>query len=277
MNNIHIIPFAGLCNRMRALASGVWLAQHYGYPTTIYWNNTNGLKADFSDLFEPIKLHGIHLIENRKWLFNIGYKHDYLLRWPLLKSKYQTFYNFDSHNQHDITKLINTNDKKDLMLISCFSMSQHYPINQLFIPKRTIMEEINRIVENYSANTFGVHIRRTDNKESIRRSPTESFIELMDREIAKDNNARFFVASDDNTTKKLLKARYPQNVITPPSLTDRNSIEGMQAAVIELFCLSKTKKVFGSCYSSYSEIAAEIGGISLEYARSSENGNMSKT
>ena len=49
--------------------------------------------------------------------------------------------------------------------------------------------------------------------------------------------------------------------------TDRNSLEGMKFAVVDLFCLSKTKKIIGSVGSSYSQIAAEIGGIEVEYAK----------
>ena len=35
--------------------------------------------------------------------------------------------------------------------------------------------------------------------------------------------------------------------------------------------LRKTKKIFGSVASSYSQIAAEIGGIKVEYAKCNEN------
>jgi len=48
---------------------------------------------------------------------------------------------------------------------------------------------------------------------------------------------------------------------------ERNSLEGMVFAVTELFCLSKTQKIIGSDYSSYSNIAAELGEIPVEFAR----------
>ena len=35
----------------------------------------------------------------------------------------------------------------------------------------------------------------------------------------------------------------------------------------DLCCLSKTKKILGSVGSSYSQIAAEIGGIEVNYAK----------
>ena len=38
----------------------------------------------------------------------------------------------------------------------------------------------------------------------------------------------------------------------------RNTLDGMQAAVIDLFCLANTNRIYGSYWSSFSEIAAQI-------------------
>ena len=67
--------------------------------------------------------------------------------------------------------------------------------------------------------------------------------------------------------KESLKSKYPNRIITLLDDTDRNSLEGMKFAVVDLFCLSKTRKIIGSVASSYSQIAAEIGGIEIEYAK----------
>lgn len=67
--------------------------------------------------------------------------------------------------------------------------------------------------------------------------------------------------------KESLKSKYPNRIITLMDDTDRNSLEGMKFAVLDLFCLSKTKKILGSVGSSYSQIAAEIGGIEVNYAK----------
>lgn len=265
MKQIYIIPFAGLCNRMRAIASGVCISQHYGCPATIYWNNSFGLKADFSNLFQPIIIPNVRIEENKRWLFSIGDTRDYLLRWPILKILYHTFFNF-TPSKGDVTQLIHLG-KKQPLLISCYSMGPHYPLGKLFVPKKDITEKINAIVGKYSANTIGVHIRRTDNKKAIGRSPISAFTALMNDEIKKDDSVSFYVASDDEKTKEDLKLMFPNRIITMPQKADRNSIEGMKNAVTELFCLSKTRMIIGSGYSSYSEIAAEIGGISLVYAK----------
>ena len=60
-----IIPTGGLCNRMRAMATGIAIARHYQSQAYIYWNNCLGLKANFSDLFKPVHENDVLIIENR--------------------------------------------------------------------------------------------------------------------------------------------------------------------------------------------------------------------
>ncbi|MCF2609404.1 hypothetical protein I6E75_03920 [Prevotella copri] len=81
-----------------------------------------------------------------------------------------------------------------------------------------------------------------------------------------------FVPQDDiqrriDEVKESLKSKYPNRIITLMDDTDRNSLEGMKFAMVDLFCLSKTRKIIGNVASSYSQIAAEIGGIEIEYAK----------
>ena len=42
-------------------------------------------------------------------------------------------------------------------------------------------------------------------------------------------------------------------------------------AVVDLFCLAHTRRVIGSYWSSFSDMAAEISGIPLEIAGKSQN------
>lgn len=39
---VKIIPTGGLCNRLRAIATGVAVAKSYHCPSVIYWNNSLG-------------------------------------------------------------------------------------------------------------------------------------------------------------------------------------------------------------------------------------------
>ncbi len=265
---VKIIPTGGLCNRMRAIATGVAVAQRYNCSSTIYWNNSLGLKADFCQLFKPIPTTSIKLIENKKWLYDVNGSKDYIMRWPLLKLLFgQTVFNFSIYRDGEVYNKLRRSNTRNLLLISCYPMCWDYNIQGMFFPQDDIQQRIDKVTDQFSEHTIGVHIRRTDNVVSINSSPLENFIRLMAEEIKKDYGSKFYVASDDDEVKKELMAKYPDRIITLVDDTNRNSLEGMKFAVVDLYCLSKTQKIIGSVGSSYSQVAAEIGNIPIEYAK----------
>ena len=269
---IKIIPTGGLCNRLRAIATTIAIAKHYNCLLSIYWNNSRGLKANFADLFEPIHIEKVHLIENTQWLYHINGTKDYLLRkWFLQLGNEQVVFNHSIYTQGDIYQKLKSHYKGNLLLISCYPMCTDYQIQNIFVPKRDLQLRIDQITSTFSENMIGVHIRRTDNIASINSSPMDVFVHLMQLEIEKENTVKFYVASDEEEVKKELQDKFPGRVITLMDDTSRDSLEGMKFAVVDLFCLSKTKKILGSVASSYSQIAAEIGGIKIEYAKCNEN------
>ena len=262
------IPTGGLCNRMRSIATAIAIAQKYDCPISIKWNNNNGLKANFNDLFENISIPNVKVIENKKWLYNIKGTKDYLLRKYYYKLKYeQVLFNYSHERYGDIYPHLKKRYSKDLLLISCYHMCKDYSMQGLFRPKEELQKRIDEVISSFSEHTIGVHIRRTDNIASITSSPIEVFIDLIQKEIKKNEEVKFYLASDDKSVKQSLTEKFPNRIITFMDDTDRDSLNGMKFAVVDLFCLSKTKKIIGSVASSYSETAAELGGIKLEYAR----------
>ena len=113
---VKIIPTGGLCNRLRAIATGVAVARNYHCPSVIYWNNSLGLKADYCELFKPIPQEDVKLVENKQWLYNINGNKDYLVRWPLLKTMFEkTVFNFSrctypQNRQHSIYPVISNRE-----------------------------------------------------------------------------------------------------------------------------------------------------------------------
>lgn len=248
---VKIIPTGGLCNRLRAIATGVAVAKSY-----------------HCELFKPIPQEDVKLVENKQWLYNINGNKDYLVRWPLLKTMFEKIvFNFSIYRDGEIYSKLKMSYSRSLLLISCYPMCTKYTIQGMFIPQDDIQRRIDEVVAGFSERTIGVHIRRTDNVVSIQSSPLENFTNMMNAEIKKKANTKFYVASDDDEVKESLKSKYPNCIITLMDDTDRNSLEGMKFAVLDLFCLSKTNKIIGSVGSSYSQIAAEIGGIEVEYAK----------
>ena len=83
-------------------------------------------------------------------------------------------------------------------------------------------------------------------------------------EISKNEDCQFYLATDSEEEKKRLKEIFGERILTLPRAANRNSIAGMQDALVELYVLSRTQKIFGSMQSSYSETAAQISNIRCE-------------
>lgn len=118
---------------------------------------------------------------------------------------------------------------------------------------------------NVDHNTIGIHIRRTDNKQSILHSPTYLFESRIAERIEQDADAKFYLATDSIEEEKRLKEIFGDAIITFDNKdTSRNTFQGQVDAYVELLMLSKCGELWGSYYSSFSEIAARIGQIKFE-------------
>lgn len=266
MNTLSIIPYAGLGNRMRAIASGIYIGKRLNLPTKIYWNKTNNCYAHFNELFCNITIPNVTLYENSSLTNGIGEKRNLYIPRILQKIKYdQCIYNFNKKWNGNIFS--NLKEQSNILLCSCHSMSTHYPLNEIFTPANDILHDINTTIKKYQGNIIGVHIRRTDNTQSIVRSKDEFFINILNKEIKYTPDIHFYLATDDIQVKEHFINIFQSRIITSNDDINRNTLEGMKAAVKDLYCLSKTNKIIGSAYSSYSEIAAELGNINLEIAQ----------
>jgi hypothetical protein len=127
-----------------------------------------------------------------------------------------------------------------------------------------VQEMISKRLELLSPYTIGIHIRRTDLLESIMKSPLSAFVEKMKQEIEKTPQVNFYVASDSKDEKLKLKSIFGERIITMEKRVKRNTKEGIRDALIELFALANTRKLYGSFHSTYSMLAAEIGQIPIE-------------
>ena len=92
----------------------------------------------------------------------------------------------------------------------------------------------------------------------------------IDSKLTSEQDARFFLCSDDQDVKKYLKNKYGGIIMSYDSVLSRASKQGIKDAVIELWALSNTKEIWGSFYSSYSEIASAINGADLKIMKSNK-------
>lgn len=106
----------------------------------------------------------------------------------------------------------------------------------------------------FSDKIVGVHIRRTDNKQSIKQSPSALFWQKM---ASYPPDILFYVSSDSQVERDAAERQFPGRIITGPSqILGRGSSEGIEAAMLDLYCLSRCSEIVGSHYSSFSDIAA---------------------
>lgn len=89
------------------------------------------------------------------------------------------------------------------------------------------------------------------------------FIEAIKREIAVDGDVRFFVASDSDEDKRKLLEMFGDRIITTFESCDRNSRQGIENGLTDLYLLSRTYKIYGCFGSSFTEVASLIGNVEL--------------
>jgi hypothetical protein len=89
----------------------------------------------------------------------------------------------------------------------------------------------------------------------------------MEKEIKENDRAKFFVATDDRAVQGELAQRFPEGrLIFYTKEFARSSEKGIQDALVELLCLSYCKKIIGSYWSSFTDVAGLIHGAKVVIA-----------
>lgn len=266
---ITIEPLGGLGNRMRVIASCLWLAYETNHELEIIWEENWELNCSFDKLFETIP--NVRFVsKGKKELFahrsnqsSFFKKSKAYFRNKLLNIDYCIkeidMKNVEFRNQLQVICQKN----KNLYISTCQEFGDHNKYYEVFKPVESIQKRVDEKTASFSEHTIGIHIRRTDNLIAKEKSPVSLFQSKMEENIAKNKEASFFLATDDKDVEEELKVTFGKRIITNQKIIDRNIEQGIIDAVIDMFCLSKAKCIYGSYYSSFSEIAATIGVIEL--------------
>lgn len=259
MNKIFIQPLYGLSNRMRSIVGAATLADTLGYQLIVLWVRDESLNAKFSDLFEDIPFHVIECKEN-----SIKYK----LIWHIAKYIYKCHFIYDDWITNiargkDPTSWLNQLQKKNLLMVTCHDimMSANYDIYKV---KNQLVNTLARDIH-IDENTIGIHIRRKDNENSIKYSPTYLFVNRINEELKVSPQTKFYLATDDMEEESLFINEFGEHIIKYKKRSlDRNSPIAIQDALIDLYNLSRCRLVLGSYYSSFSDVAALWGCVKKE-------------
>lgn len=272
---IIVKPQAGLGNRMRVINSCIILQKRNRHAATIklLWETDNTLNCSFSDLFQPIE--NLDLIRSNYFLnyfafFN--YQKTLSLKQNLKKRLLTPITRKFTYHDNDIIFPLRFNvdywdNTKKHFLIDTYSdfydpgYGNYY---HLFKPIVELQEKITNQLRQFVEPTIGVHIRRTDNLNSIERSQDELFFTCMYKRLKKNSRTLFFLSSDDLKTQELFKKEFGNNLITRfDKDLNRNNKIGAQDALVDLYVLAGTKEIIGSYGSSFSRVASLINGIPL--------------
>ena len=271
MTEITLIPAGGLANRMKAMAAGRRLAEQCRGRLDMIWFQDWGLGCRFDDLFAPLpplpgggtlreaSLSDLLLRDRPRrrnlWLPRLFERLSYDV---CLDEREVTRRNLAGFDFATLCR-----GRRVWLSSHIFFITLDIPddIFDEFRPLPQLEAEIGRRRQALGNNVVGVHIRRTDNVESIRQSPTELFVQRMRQESA---DTVFYLATDSEAEKATLRGIFGPRIVTSESRAERGTLQGMRDAVIEMYLLSRTRRILGSAASTYSRTAASIGRIPLE-------------
>ncbi len=274
--NITLVPVGGLSNRLWSIASAVALADHCHMPLRIYWFRDAGLNCRFDQLFQPIVHEEVTLIEAsaQQRLYDRPRRKNFWLPalWQDLafsRRMYEDDERLLKDNHFDFPQWVG--DSR--CYIASFRRFFPYPddaCRSLFRPTSELQQRIDQVTAQFTPRTIGIHLRRTDHTFSLQESPLYLFEQTIESEIAQDANVNFYLATDSEEDKRHLRERYGNRILTYNCPLTRGSLQGMQAAVVELWALSRTREIIGSHRSTYSQLAAELTNIPCHMLRKSQ-------
>lgn len=274
-SSLTLVPVGGLANRMKAIDAAIQLISGTDLALKIYWFRDKGLNCRFDQLFQPLDLPQVSLIEATSF---DSFSYDRPRKRNLYIPRFfQSFYFDDCVYEAEATERMYQHFdfrswaiNKRTYLASCvyfFPPAPDTRLFQFFHPVPALQQRIDEVSRTFGNRCVGVHIRRTDNLSSINESPTKLFVDRMQMMIQSDKDTCFYLASDSSEEKSKMKAIFGERILTSVTDLSRNSVQGIQDALVELYALSKTEMILGSVKSSYSETAAQIGQIECQFMK----------
>lgn len=262
MATIIIEPLGGLANRMRAIAGATHLARLRGARLVIVWTLDTSLRCPWHTLLGPIQ--GARLIEVP--MPSLRYR---ALHFALTHLPHAVCYDDQCINSRfkpaiaagvDLQALFATTPDT-LYIRACENITQTHDMS----PFRLAPALASRArTDLKTGHTIGLHIRRTDNRQAILHSPTAAFAAAIKAELATQPDTRFYLATDSPQEEQTLCRQFPDRIIvmTKQSL-DRDNPEAVRLAALDLWHLAQCERIYGSYWSSFSEVAADWGGTGL--------------
>ncbi|WP_026520230.1 hypothetical protein [Butyrivibrio sp. FCS006] len=277
MNNKTLIiePRGGLGNRLLAISSAINLARDCNIDKIeMLWDNINECGCNYEDVFSKLPFN--FRVKNLKFI-NESYmtmlKHGQIIKavwkacqrgafavYKLCVKSYQFEANSikSDEEQAQLKKKILEHNGKRVFIESYNKFYGEVDLSLVEFNTEVVQKvsEYKESLGEYDA----MHIRRTDNAEAIKNSPTELFYNKIAEIVKEKNDARIYLATDDSGILKDLKEKYPDNIFSEASgAVSRRTAEGIRFALYEMLILAGARTLYGSYFSTFSLIANCIG------------------
>ncbi len=263
-----LVPAGGLANRMHAIASTYYMCRQAGVDMRVVWFQDWALHAPFHDIFRATDM---VRVREASFLDHVVYDRPRRRNFHVPRL-FQSLL-FDRRIDEDqVTALVEQGfdfaqwAKGHNSYMSCFREFGTFDdalYGQLFRPVPQVEKQVDQLVAQFGTRAIGFHIRRTDNQRSIEHSPLSLFVEAGKREVEEHADTKIFLATDDEPTKQQLRTIFGERLITQRAEADRGSTQGIRGGLVDMYTLARTEVVYGSVGSSFSMMAAKIGGNKL--------------
>jgi len=262
-----IEPTGGLANRMRAIDSAIAFANQNNSKLHVLWFRNRDCNCRFHLLFEtPKEVNALidlrsgllsRIIRKLIKFFLSAPSNVYLDHSVIEQLKTKSGSAFTS-----INLILENISRKSLAYVQTFHRFYETPAYKRYSSLKPIPQLRKKINTLDLSNHVGIHIRRTDNHKSIENSPLEGFVTAMQREISINQDVLFFLSTDDPESVQRLEEVFPRRITTRKVKSlDRNDPSAIQEALMDLYSLANCRKIIGSYWSSFTDVAAEINQI----------------
>ncbi len=264
---ITVKPYGGLGNRIRVLYSVLGTSQKWDHQIKIIWDCHQELNCPFEELFlipENCRVRNI-----KQGLIRKLYRYTFdKLHLSKLRSYRYDLVLSDKEISNIRKKAVDPGplfEHSNIYIESCLDFYRGPEITDFLTINPAIKREAQKTYDTFGTKVYGIHVRQTDNIMSKKYSSPSAFQRLIRKRLREESDAQFFLATDSMEVEERFMSEFGKSMIVRQNKElDRNSEQGVKDALIEMICLSKTKKIYGSYYSSFTSVSAMLSGVGYE-------------
>eukprot|EP00172_Hildenbrandia_rubra_P002537 Plantae.Rhodophyta-Hildenbrandia_rubra.ctg3438.p1 GENE.Plantae.Rhodophyta-Hildenbrandia_rubra.ctg3438~~Plantae.Rhodophyta-Hildenbrandia_rubra.ctg3438.p1 ORF type:complete len:739 (+),score=100.20 Plantae.Rhodophyta-Hildenbrandia_rubra.ctg3438:301-2517(+) len=273
----------GLGNRLRALGSAMAFANSTGRELVVIWERDSHIAAKFEDLFAT----DLVILDSFKpqWPFTDADKWD--KAW--LEFRVYNYMTKEGNGAQKGEKIVNAPDKhiyyKGAYILEVEDPKlTNWELDNKMLHTLEPVGEVKKALRAHELggldSMIGVHIRdRTLNRDIKnvdfkseygtedantmeywrQKSSHRTFIPVMRQLLKEDHSLKFYIATDTKEVITILEKQFPGKIVSTKRDCDGRDGHCVRFALIDILCLAKTKQIYGSNWSSFTEAAERFG------------------